>query len=302
MMSVMLTLPEIARALGGKVSGRQVVAPGPGHSHRNRSMSITLSFASPDGFIVFPHSSRNDWRECRDHVRERLGIERHAGGRDPGLVAERRREAEVADAGERARRIVRARRLWGASIDPRGTAVETYLRSRKLDLPPDVAGRALRFHGRCPWGGEDGSLSRVPAMIAPMRDLVTGEIVAVHRTALTPDGKKVDRRMMGPSAGSAVKLDGDVSGILTVGEGIETCLAARQMGLSPVWAMGTAGAIERLPIMPGIEVLQLLEERCPTSRKAVGACTKRWADRGREVSSILPRVGKDMADVIEAGL
>ena len=48
----------VARALGGSVSGRNVVAPGPGHSRTDRSLSIKIDPAAPDGFIV--HSFAGD--------------------------------------------------------------------------------------------------------------------------------------------------------------------------------------------------------------------------------------------------
>src|SRR5262245_6957039 len=38
-----LDLRAVARALGGNVSGRNVVAPGPGHSHTDRSLSLSRS-------------------------------------------------------------------------------------------------------------------------------------------------------------------------------------------------------------------------------------------------------------------
>ena len=46
----------------------------------------------------------------------------------------------------------------------------------------------------------------------------------------------------------ARKVPVDSTGNLVVGEGIETCLAARQMGMKPVWALGSVGAIGRLPV------------------------------------------------------
>lgn len=62
-----------AQALGGTVSGSGVICPGPGHSTRDRSLSVTLSAASPDGFVVYSHSG-DDWSTCRNHVRARLGL------------------------------------------------------------------------------------------------------------------------------------------------------------------------------------------------------------------------------------
>jgi putative DNA primase/helicase len=69
----MIDLRSIARALGGEVSGRQVLAPGPGHSAKDRSLSIRLEPNAPDGFLVHSHAGDN-WQECRDYVRQRLGL------------------------------------------------------------------------------------------------------------------------------------------------------------------------------------------------------------------------------------
>jgi hypothetical protein len=46
-----MDLKTIARALGGEVNGRQVLAPGPGHSPKDRSLAIRISSDAPDGFV-----------------------------------------------------------------------------------------------------------------------------------------------------------------------------------------------------------------------------------------------------------
>ena len=65
-------------------------------------------------------------------------------------------------------------------------------------------------------------------MVAAMRSIETDEIVAIQRTRLSPVGQKIDRRMLGPAAGAAIKLDADdaVTRRAGIGEGIETCLTA----------------------------------------------------------------------------
>jgi hypothetical protein len=64
---------QVAAALGGEVSGREVLAPGPGHSTKDRSMSVRLDPASPDGFVVHSFAG-DDPLACKDHVRDKLGI------------------------------------------------------------------------------------------------------------------------------------------------------------------------------------------------------------------------------------
>ena len=64
---------QLAAALGGVVSGTEVLAPGPGHSPKDRSLSIRLDPAAPDGFVVHSFSG-DDPLACKDHVRDKLGI------------------------------------------------------------------------------------------------------------------------------------------------------------------------------------------------------------------------------------
>jgi hypothetical protein len=61
-----------ARALGGDVSRRGVLCPGPGHSARDRSLSVTPSAAAPDGFLVHSFAG-DDPIACKDFVRIKLG-------------------------------------------------------------------------------------------------------------------------------------------------------------------------------------------------------------------------------------
>jgi hypothetical protein len=66
-------LQILARALGGEVRNKQVLAPGPGHSAADRSQCIRLDQNAPDGFLV--HSfARDDPLNCRDYVRKKAGL------------------------------------------------------------------------------------------------------------------------------------------------------------------------------------------------------------------------------------
>lgn len=70
----MVTLQQLARALGGEVSGNQVLAPGPGHSSGDRSLSVKLDPGAPDGFLVNSFAG-DDPITCKDDVRKKLGLE-----------------------------------------------------------------------------------------------------------------------------------------------------------------------------------------------------------------------------------
>jgi hypothetical protein len=67
-------LQALAKALGGEVSGGQVLAPGPGHSAIDRSLSIKLDRGAPDGFVTHSFAG-DDPIACRDHVRVKAGLE-----------------------------------------------------------------------------------------------------------------------------------------------------------------------------------------------------------------------------------
>ena len=95
-----------------------------------------------------------------------------------------------------------------------GTPVETYLRSRRLELDVAVCGEVLRWH------------PRLRAMLALFRNIVTNEPQAISRTFLDHEARKIERKFLGPTKGAAIKLDADedVLGGLHIGEGIETCM------------------------------------------------------------------------------
>ncbi len=209
--------------------------------------------------------------------------------------------AKLAVASDHAARIARAISIWDEARDPCGTLAEVYLRGRGLDLYGDVAGAVLRFHPACPWRDEERQQTiRVPALIACMRAIDGDAITGVHRTRLSSEGCKLDRRMLGIVAGAAIKLDadGDVTYGLHVGEGAETVLAAQQLGFRPAWALGSAGAIATFPVLHGVECLTLLAENDPTNARAVDTCARRWHAAGREVIVIEPRIGSDMNDAL----
>jgi putative DNA primase/helicase len=299
-----VNLRDIARALGGEVSGLQVLAPGPNHSHGDRSLAVRLSRSMPDGLLVFSHCG-DDWRLCRKHVGERLGL----GRRRPGppfqiytASSDRANEAEVAA------RTCRALAIWNETADPHGTPVWRYLAARGIALGklPSRIGPGLRWHPRCPWGTGG---ARHGCMVALWTDAMSGEPRAIHRTAITDAGAKVGRKTLGPNGGCVVRLwpDEEVERGLVIGEGIETTLAAatriqhRGTRLTPAWATGDAGHLENFPILPGIEALTILVDHDENGRgqRAAAECARRWTAAGRELTQLIPRIpGKDFADLV----
>jgi putative DNA primase/helicase len=302
----------VARALGGEVIGpAKVAAPGPGHSARDRSLVVTLDANAPDGFVVFSHAG-DDWQLCKDHVRQQLGLPqwRPGDGRDrrvePSRLKAFDRAAVNAESKRRERsedelaRIAHARAIWDEAVDPRGTLVEQYLASRKLTLADDVAVTVLRFHPACPWRDENtGTIVGMPALLAAFTSIDDSAVTAVQRVALTTDGKKIGRRMLGVVHRSAVKL-APAGEVLHIGEGVETCLAARQLGHAPAWALGSVGAITKFPLLEGVTCLRILGETGEASADAIKLCGERWHAAGRKVQVVMPEVGDDLNDQLMA--
>src|SRR5207302_10520980 len=142
-----------------------------------------------------------------------------------------------------------------------------------------------------------------PCMVALFRDIRTNEPKAIHRTALTPDGQKIDRMSLGPKGGGAIKLvpDEDVTEGLAIAEGIETALAGMALNFRPMWALGTAGELARFPVLSGIECLTILvdNDASGTGQASALECSRRWTSMGREVFRVVPTaVDTDMADII----
>jgi len=200
-------------------------------------------------------------------------------------------------------RINRAVAIWEAAVDPRDTLAERYVREhRKLNLQEDIAKGVLRFHSRCPWRNEDtGKIVFVSALIAAFRSIDDDAITAIHRIRLNPDGSKHSRRMLGIVHRAAVKISGNVDGELAIGEGIESCMAARQLGIqSPCWALGSCGAISFFPVLPDVMTLRILGEIDDANAKAARFCGRRWRRAGRNVVRLLPEIGQDLNDEIIA--
>ena len=306
-MTAALNIHVLARALSGEVVGRNsILAPGPGHSRKDRSLSVTLNRDAPDGFLVNSFAG-DDPLACRDHVRAAVGLPAWAprSGEVPVPRIIARPIAMPSADEERKAAWLRSRvlELWEGATDPRGSIVQAYLRSRELDLPDEVAGAVLRYHPACPWKDDTGKLVSVPAMVAAMRCIHTDRIKAVHRTRLTPDGRKVDRRMLGDAAEAAIKLDPEdaVTMGLVVGEGIETTLSARQLGFKPTWALGSVSTISTFPVLSGIEALTLLAEsdKKGANAKAITTCGTRWHEAGRTVVTVASLIGGDINDALQ---
>ena len=182
-----VSLKVVAAALGGVVDGGKVRFPAPGHSAKDRSATLWLNGTDLDGFRV--DCFTEDWRVVRDYVRGRLDLSE--------LRPEEQRRAKVEPQSALASydalaryKLERAEAIWQESRPPKGTPVETYIETaRGISLPDDVlAADAIRFNPQCPFKLENGTMVKLPAMVAAMRCIHTDKFTGVHRTALRADG------------------------------------------------------------------------------------------------------------------
>ena len=274
----------LAVILNGEVVGPdRVLAPGPGHSARDRSMSVVVDPTAPDGFLVHSFAG-DDWRMCRDHIRNAAGLDSLRLTSRRSVTPSRTRVRGVTASTTTAHALA----VWNRASDPHGTTLtQKYLAGRKLTLPPGdtVIRQVVEIE-------KPGAI-----MVALMRDVLTDEAVAVHRTYISEAGHKTHRKFVGPSRGAAIKLV-PASDTLTVAEGLETALAAFAAGMRSVWALGSSGAIGALSILASVTTLVILAENdSGASRRAVSACSQTWWASGRRVFVITPTKSKDFADV-----
>ena len=287
-MMTALDLAEFDRLTGGRMGVVDVPCPACGPDRRspaNQSRETLRVWRTAPAFATF------NCARCKIH-----GHARDGAVRPPERFRLDAIRAEVAarDRASEAERIGLALRKWAEAVDPAGTVGETYLAARGLRAG-DAACHALRFHPRLRYDH-----AWKPGLIALFRHVVTDQPVAIHRIFVDHDGRKLGRRMYGPTKDAAVKLtpDEEVTGGLTVCEGIETGLAILDAGWRPIWALGSAGAIERLPILPGIDALSIFADADDAGMAAARACGRRWADAGRGAQIFKPpTAGADWNDI-----
>lgn len=275
-----VSLHSIAAALGGKAVRDYVLCPGPGHSRRDRSLKVRFR---PDGTFSVTSFAGDDWRTCKDFIRDKLGLPSD-WQRDPANDDRPTVRLHESEDNEPAR-TRNALQRWEHAIPMADTLAERYLASRGLTYNGD----AIRFR------------ENDRTMVALMTDIVTNEPCGVHCTYLDRDGRKIERKMRGRALGAVVRLstDEDVEYGLGLAEGIETALAT---GFAPIWACLSAGTMTAFPVLDGVECLTVFADNdaSGTGLVAARACADRWHAAGREALIHIPvETGADFATMME---
>jgi putative DNA primase/helicase len=185
--------------------------------------------------------------------------------------------------------------IWHAAKPAGGTLIETYLGSRGLLLP---ATPTLRFNlclNHC-------SGTSWPAMIALVTRGSDDTPLAIHRTFLARDGAgkapvNPQKMMLGPCRGGAVRL-AEPGDVLTIGEGIETCLAVMQETGFPAWAALSTAGMRALDLPEGVRDVIVLADGDDPGEAAARDCALRWKREGRRVRIARPPRGMDFNDML----
>lgn len=287
------SLADLAHLLGGEIRGGQILAPGPGHGRKDRSLAVRLDRETADGFIFYSFSG--DARAaCRAHILSCWGL---ASTYRPAAKTSNPR-ARTSRSQSRGQSVEASQVIWRSCQTVVGSLGESYLASRRLRVDARLS-EVLRFHSAL-W--LDGAPK--PALVALLRDIRTDAPCGIHRTWLSETGQKLTRKMLGQAKNAAVKLDADedVTNALTIGEGVETAMAGRQLDCGPVWAVGSAMAIQTFPVLAGVEALRILaeEDANGANARAIEVVAKRWLSAGRDVFVFQPARG-DMNDAVMDG-
>jgi putative DNA primase/helicase len=265
----------ITAALRGKWQGRY-----PAHADRTPSLKINHDPSKADGIDVHCFAGC-DWRDVKATlIREGLLPEFESSSTlRLTLIAPKVTEAKLASFAEDTHKREHAHKIWRAStplLDTLGYRYFTEHRSLDIKQLGDL-GHCLRWH------------EGISAVIALMTDALSNEPCGIHRTYLDRDGTKCERKMLGKAGVVRLSRDEDVLEGLGICEGVEDALAILLTGWAPVWAATSAGAIERFPVLTGIENLTVFIDEDAPGIKAAESCAERWALADREARIAHPR-------------
>jgi phage/plasmid primase-like uncharacterized protein len=282
----------------------------------------------PDKFVRFATSERrgDDAGWCKLFADLRGGVfgcnrasigETWQAERDRPMTREQRAELarQVAEAtaervrvqreqwAENATRIARLRAQCVPLVP--GDPATLYLKRRGFGgvwpLPA-----CLRLHRALPYWDGDQKIGDFPAMVAPLVS-PSGQIVALHRTYLTADGRKADvptvkklTATAGLLAGACIPLHEPSRGVIGISEGIETALAAWLASSVPTVAAYSAGNLAAYRWPAGVQRLVIFADSDRAGREAADALRARAFAAWLHCSVMTPSDdGADWADVWE---
>ena len=260
-----------------------------------------------DGIALLQEWRHEGFVQTLDYLERALGLPPM-----PDNKKEKRRTKSVADPEVERRKKLEA--FWNEAepLDdlPKENPVKQYLNRRKLLRGRKTLSSELRSHPLLDyWETQVGDAlqhERWPAMVARVTD-EKGHLVSLHRTYLTPEGRKAPvsaQKKLAASAGEngLIRLF-PVGKALGIAEGIETALAATLLFGLPVWSAICANGFAKISELPdGVEKLVIFgdNDRSFTGQSAAWALAHRlrrdYPDMAIEVK-IPETEGEDWHDV-----
>lgn len=293
----MIDASFIARNLGGYKSGRGWCVRCPAHDDENPSLSVT----DENGKVLFYchagcsqldvieklkklnlwEEQRNDFQNYKRTPHKSTPLQQQRNTR-PEFTAEDRKAFAL--------------KIWEASVPSANTLVETYLRSRCLDLSIPSS---LRFH---PDLKHLPSGQTYPCMVALITNGIDGNPMAIQRTYLDRDGTRKapiesNKMMLGFSRGGVIRF-GEPDDLLMIGEGIETSLSVMMANGNPTWSAISASGMAALELPQRVRKIIVLADGDKRGEEVAQQCARRWTQQGRKVSIARPPQGRDFNDLL----
>lgn len=255
--------------------------------------------AHGDGFSTLMWVNGWSFRETLEEVATYLG-ERKISRTGRALATHAKGDSD--EENERLRQALN--KVWNESIsisDRDAEPARLYLARRGISISPP---ETLRFHPSLSYYDGDKKIGEYPAIIAMVTG-ARGNPVTIHRTYLTPDGKKApvespkklmaypkDRKIVG----GAIRLTEAGLQVMAVAEGLETSLAVMEGTGLPVWCAVNALLLENfVPPEPVERVLVFADKDRPTEQhpkghgqEAAKQLVQRLWEMGIKASAIVP--------------
>lgn len=221
-----------------------------------------------------------------------------------------RREREEQQRQQWAENAQRNTRQWEACRDlVQGDPVTLYLK-RRLLAPLWPAPAALRYHPALSYWhevaeNEWAEVGRFPAMVSAITS-PAGELLALHRTYLTRDGRKAElpgpvkkvTAASGHLVGGCIRLGSPRDGVIGIAEGVETALAASMASGLPVVAAYSAAALAGWIWPVGLQSLVIFGDADKAGREAADRLRQRAQAAALRVNVMTPATeGADWCDV-----
>lgn len=186
-------------------------------------------------------------------------------------------------------RVEEARAIWRASSSATGTLVETYLKSRGLDLPiPEtIRFASLTYGKRGP---------QHPCLVAAIVG-ADNRLCGIQRTYLAADGLgkanvAKPKLSLGRISGGAIRL-APAANELAVCEGLEDGLTVQQEHGRAVWVAAGAGNMHKMAFPALVSRVVIGGDADEAGRKGAEAARKAFVARHMAARVIFPAGAKD---------